>query len=80
MSGAVEDLWAFSPYDLLKRAFNIANELGEPQKTREQLISFLKSVPAEQFGKFAASESTVLPLIPFGPIVESRLNLQNIFA
>lgn len=71
MSGTVDVLWAFSSDDHLKRAFNIAEELGEPKTTHEELISFLKSVPAKKLCPFSPLEQGVMFRIPVGPIAES---------
>lgn len=69
------DWWALSHDDHLKRAFDIANELGEPKETKDELIAFLKSVPAEKLGKLATMSAVndVLFEIPLAPIIERRL-------
>lgn len=74
MSGVVEDWWALSNDNHVKRAFDIAKELGEPKETKEELIAFLKSVPADKLGKFATMHTVENTLfeIPFAPIIESK--------
>lgn len=74
MSGAVEHLWALSNDNHLKRAFDIATELGEPKETKEELIAFLQSVPADELGKFVPSQTKESSLfdLPMAPIVESK--------
>lgn len=75
MSGVTENWWALSNLDHLKHAFSIAEQLGEPKENKEQLIAFLKEVPANKFGQFAPiqTKDNVLFEIPLGPIVESML-------
>lgn len=73
MSGSTEAWWALSNDDHLQRAFNIAKELGEPKETKEQLIAFLKDVPADKLGPLAPiqTKESVLFELPLAPIIES---------
>lgn len=83
MSGAVFNFWAlFLVKNHLAEAHNIANELGEPKTTFEELVEFLKTVPAEKFKKFAIStpDKGVRFQLLYGPVVEStHLNFHSCF-
>lgn len=73
MSGSAENQWALSNDDHLKRAFNIAQELGKTITDHDDLVKFLQNVPAEKLYRFADLHAikNVLFKIPIGPIVES---------
>lgn len=73
MSGSAENAWALSNDDHLKRAFNIAQELGKTITDHDELVKFLKTVPAEKLYLFADMETVnnVLSKISIAPIVES---------
>lgn len=72
MSGTVNNYWALSKDDHLKRAFKIAEQLGEPKKTHDELIALLKTVPAEKLHSFAVIEdiNNIFSTIPLSPVVE----------
>lgn len=74
MSGCTENHWALSSNDEhLKRAFNMARELGKTTNDHDDLVKFLKSVPAEKLWPFAEVDvvSNIISKIPIGPVIES---------
>lgn len=76
MSGSPDNLWALSDKDnYLPTAYKIANDLGEPKKSFEELVEFLKSVPAARFAEFDVSEEGRILNPKFRPIVESEINV-----
>lgn len=83
LSGSAENLWAISDDDHLKRAFNMAQELGETITDHQELVEFLKTVAPEKLYRFADGEKirNVLPYFPIAPIIESvcdSIDSQNI--
>lgn len=83
MSGVAGNYWAMSEHnDHLELAHKIAADLGEPKKTHEELVAFLKSVPADKLSVYNFEmPSHVLFDIPFTPVVESEFwrSLQNAY-
>lgn len=73
MSGCAENQWALSNDDHVKRAHNIARELGKTLTEHDDLVDILKTVPAEKFIPSANMDlaNNVLSKLPIGPIVES---------
>lgn len=75
MSGSALNYWAISQEKHhLVQAHKMAEELGEPKKTFEELVEFLKTVPAEEFNKIAtitADSGARYKSPQFAPIVES---------
>lgn len=73
MSGSVENLWAFSnESDHLKGAFQVAERLGKPKNTYDELVEFFKMVPPENLHQFTmVPEDDSLSVIRFGPTIES---------
>lgn len=82
MSGSVFNYWALSQEKhQLVQAHKMAEELDEPKKSFEELIEFLKTVPAEEFNKIAvikAGGGARYNAPQFSPIVES-VHLKSIF-
>lgn len=78
MSGSVHSPWALqaTTKDHLKSAFEMAKQLGKPQKSYEDLVAFLKAAPADSFNQFCVviPESPVKLTLSFGPVVESMIN------
>lgn len=76
MSGSAENLWAISDDDHLKRAFNMAQQLGETITDHNELVTFLKNVEPEKLVRFADGQKlkSVLPYFPIAPIIESMMN------
>lgn len=79
MSGCAENQWALSNDDHVKRAHSFSRELGKEWKEHDDLVTFLKTVPAEKFIPFANMESInfVLSKLPIGPIIESMYDLMK---
>lgn len=74
MSGTVENYWAMSEHnDHVELAYQIAENLGQPKKNIEELINFLKSLPAEKFNEFSQITARgILFEIPFTPVIERK--------
>lgn len=79
MSGCAENKWALTNDDHVKRAFSIAEELGQPLTKHDELVAFLKTVPAEQLVPFAGMDlaNHVVSKLPVAPIVESMCDSMN---
>lgn len=76
MSGSVESHWALSEeYDTSQRAFQIAEELGEPKKTIDELVDFLQTVSAVKLKQYAVAyfhmKNDVLTTFTYEPVIES---------
>lgn len=75
MSGSVGNPWAFPlQNDHVKHSYEIAEKLGKPQQTDDDLVEFLKSIPAESLNQFS---TIVVPdavqfSIVFRPTIESK--------
>lgn len=81
MSGSVDNLWALQPAkDHLKSAFEMAKQLGKPQESYEDLVTFLKTAPADSFNPFCvlSFKNTVEIYTPFGPLLESMTSISSI--
>lgn len=77
MSGAVGTPWAYpSEHDHVKNAYEIAEKLGKPQNSYDELVSFLKTTPANLLNQFSttAVPNAIQISIVFGPTIESNLN------
>lgn len=75
MSGSVGNPWAFpSEHDHVQNAFEIAEKLGEPQNSYDELISFLKTTSADSLNPFSTTvaPNAVQISIVFGPTIESK--------
>lgn len=73
LSGTAEHYWAFSQLpNHLSLAFQIAEHLGKPQQSLNELIRFFKSVPANSIAQFASTDHlfrrTTIPI--FAPVIE----------
>lgn len=79
MSGVVGNFWSMSvENDHLKVAHKIATDFGEPNKTYEELVAFLKTAPADKLSKSSTSiVSTGLFDILFAPVIESEYRFSN---
>ena len=75
MSGVAGNYWAISEHnDHLELAHKIAADFGEPKKTYENLVAFLKSAPADKLSEYSTVTSpNILFDIPFTPVIESEL-------
>lgn len=74
MSGVAFNTFAMSPeQNRLEQAQNIARELGNPTDTVDELLTFLKQVPAQDFNRFAvaSADGGARLFIPFATIIES---------
>lgn len=81
MSGAIANPWALQPKkDYLKSAFKIAEQLGKPQKSYDELVTFLKTIPADSFNRFCTlvSDDPVKIGLSLGPVVESMILIELI--
>lgn len=76
MSGVVENHWAWSENNNhLEFAHKMADDFNEPKNTTDELIAFLKTVPAEKFNAYSKLiTSTQLIDVPFKPVIESKQN------
>lgn len=74
MSGVVSNYWALSESaDHLELAYKIANDLGEPKTTYEELVEFFKFAPAEKLIEYStAVKYSPLLQIVFNPVIESE--------
>lgn len=74
MSGVIDNYWAMSETnDHLELAHEIASDFGEPKKTDEELVEFLKSAPADKLSEYGTVVvSSILFKFPFGPVIESE--------
>lgn len=76
MSGSIGNYWAFSEDDHhIKHAFRIAEQLGKPRNSIEQLIAFFKTVPAHQLNQqhfYDSSVDSLLSSMKFGPVIERK--------
>lgn len=74
MSGTTENLWAmFEGKDHSERAHKIANDLGQPKESLDELIAFLQTAPADKLTAYSTIDTVDnLFTIPFGPMVESK--------
>lgn len=79
MSGSANNYWSLFEEDHLKLAHNIAEELGEPKESNEELVEFFKTVSAEKIRDYARLELLGQSLfsISFAPIVESTYFVLN---
>ena len=74
MSGVVENYWAMSEHnDHVELAYKIAADFGEPKETIDELVEFLKSVPAEKLCEYnnIAPMQLLFPLSST-PVIESE--------
>lgn len=73
LSGSFYNYWAMSEENNhLKLAYKIAEDLGEPATSFEDLVKVLHSVPAKQLNVYSSVNSTRGRLeITFTPVVES---------
>lgn len=81
MSGSVGNPWAFpSECDHVNNAYEIAEKLGNPQNSYDELVTFLKTTPAEALNQFSTTvaPNAVQISIVFGPTIESNFDA-NIF-
>lgn len=75
MSGSVGNPWAIpSQHDHVKMAFEIAEKLDTPQKSYDELITFLKTTSAASLNQFSTINilNAVQFSIVFGPTIESN--------
>lgn len=74
MSGVAYNYWAMSgSNDHLEFAYKIARDMGEPKNTFQDLVEFLKSIPAEKFNEYSLlTVHDILMEISFSPIIESE--------
>lgn len=74
MSGSVENMWAlYEKSDHLKLAYKIAENYGEPKHTFDELVEFLKSVPASKISKNASSSISMRTgKLEIAPVIESE--------
>lgn len=75
MSGSTGNVWAMSKEkNHLELAYRMAKEItGKQMKTYDELVAFLKHVPAEKllpYGELKSKQDLVE--IVFGPVVESE--------
>lgn len=80
LSGAIDNHSALSEEKHhLKRAHQIAKELGEPKNSVEDLVEFLKNVSANELSQFSTIQvaSNTLFMVAFGPIIESAFLIFN---
>ncbi|XP_055308597.1 esterase B1-like [Sitodiplosis mosellana] len=72
MSGVVDNYWALSESNNhLEIAHKIANDFDGPKNSTDELIAFLKTIPADEFISYShLITSTRLIDIPFKPIIE----------
>lgn len=75
MSGTALNVWAiFEGKDQLELAYNISKDiLGEPKENIDELITFLKSAPADKLVVYSTDDILDnIFTIPFAPITESE--------
>lgn len=75
LSGTAENFWAFAGVkNHVSLAYQIAEDLGEPKKSLDELIKLLKSVPADRIVQYGSTiklyRRTSIPV--FAPIIESK--------
>lgn len=72
MSGTALNIWSYTDRNHTKIAYQVASSLGGPTETFEDVIEFLKKVPAkelDQYGWAGGDHKTFK--IPIGPVIES---------
>lgn len=81
MSGTIHNYFALSEENnQLKRAFEIAEELGEPKTSVEQLIAFLKNAPLKKLVNYSVcNPSNGLLFCEFLPVIESMVWHLNVY-
>lgn len=75
MSGSAGNYWALSEEDNhLRRAFQIAEQLGEPKYSFEHLMAVLRTVSAGRLNQlhfYEANTDDLLSATIFGPVIEN---------
>lgn len=77
MSGTVDVAWAMnSKSDHLAMAFKIADDLGQPKHSIDELVELLKAAPANKIAKYGAKGFTERTMnYVMAPIIESNAAL-----
>lgn len=74
MSGSAFVPWAFSWYnDHVSNAYKIAEDLGQPKDSIDDLIEFLQSISAEKLIKYGSAMPGFVRTLrfPYAPVKES---------
>lgn len=74
-SGSVGNPWGQpSEHDHVKKSFEIAEKLGKPQNSYDELVSFLKTTPADSLNQFNTilNPNAIQICFLFGPTIESN--------
>lgn len=73
MSGSIENPWAMSKQnDHVAAMFDVAEKLGEPKKTFEELLNFLKTASVDTIRKgFPSMELAHTIELFWTPVIES---------
>lgn len=73
MSGSAENYWSFAKAnDNLELAHQIANNLGQPQDSTDNLAAFLQSLEVDKLKSYGALnwlQGTIA--VEFAPVIES---------
>lgn len=74
MSGTANSKWAFSDEkDHVALANHIAEELGKPTNSLDDLIDFLKTIPAEKLAQYIFLDASLeTNQFKFAPVIESN--------